>query len=429
MRKTSVPVTITGLTADGFGLAEYNNKPFYVAGAAPGEMVQALITKRRRARYTGIVESVTEPSPHRVEPVESHYLSCSPLQCFTPELQQELKKQMYTTSFSEVVDLPDPVVHFPEEMTGYRTKIEYSFWYTEEGLQIAFHMRGSPFQKIPLESGCFLASSRMNEVAIRIRDLIRETGIPKRDLHNLIIRESKSDKTCIAHLVVSGKDISVGITKEQLPDFCTGWIVSAAPERGVSNARPEVIHQEGDDAITETILGCRIRYPYNGFFQNHIPLFEKALVSMKTYLKGPKVIDLYCGAGTIGICLGEDVEDMYGVELDPTSVTFAQENARINKRNSYHASASASENMDFSILEDANTVILDPPRVGLHTDVIEALREHKPETILYLSCNPVSQARDLVQLLPLYKLESLEGYDFYPGALHLESLAVLIRKK
>lgn len=428
MRKTSVPVTITGLTADGFGLTEHNNRPFYVAGAAPGETVQALITKRRRARFTGIVESVTEPSPHRIEPTESHYLSCSPFQCFTTEYQQELKKQMFQESYTGVLEIVDPIVHFPEEITGYRTKIEYSFWYTEDGLQIAFHRRGSPFQKIPIDSGCLLASPRMNELAVLIRDLLRETGIPKKDLLTLTIRESKANGTCLAHLMVSGKDISVPILKSQLPDFCSGWIISAPREHGVSNAKPQVLHQEGDDFLVETILDCTIRYPYNGFFQNHIPLFEKALRAMKSHLSGGKVVDLYCGAGTIGICIGDAAEEMFGVELDEQSVACAMENAKQNSRTNYLAQASASEKMDFSVLKNAKTVILDPPRVGLHDDVVQALIEYVPETIVYLSCNPISQARDLEQLLPNYLLTSLEAYDFYPGALHLESLAILSRK-
>ena len=431
MAKLRPPVqtTITGLSADGFGIATHNGRPLLVPGAVPGEELLVRITKRRRSKYTGVGEQVITGSPHRVEPVEDHYLSCSPFQCFHSDYQHNLKQEMLQKAFSGIVPLSDPVIHTPEERIGYRTKIEYSFWNTEDGLQLAFHERGSPFRKIPVMDGCMLASTNMNSIACVVRDLLRKHEIPKHVLSTLTIRESKSQGSCLAQLQVVSNEVKVPISLTDLPEWCAGWIVTSAPERGVSNAQPQVLVQEGEQTLTETIAGKSISYPYNGFFQNHVPLFVQVLERMRRELPtGGSLVELYSGVGTIGITLADMFSDITAVELVPESVVCARQNAEKNGISKYSVIEDASENAVAPLLENSSTVILDPPRAGLHANVIESLQQSKPPVIAYLSCNPVSQARDIALLQSHYTVRFVEGYDFYPGALHLESLAILDRK-
>ena len=139
------------------------------------------------------------------------------------------------------------------------------------------------------------------------------------------------------------------------------------------------------------------------------------------------VADLYGGVGTIGLPVAKVARKVVGIEISASAVKLANLNAEQNELTNYQAFATPSEKMNPEIMRGVDTVIVDPPRTGLNSKVIEFLLEAKPSRIIYLSCNPVTQLRDVMLLIPGYKPSRLKGYDFYPGTLHMESLVVLDR--
>ena len=196
----------------------------------------------------------------------------------------------------------------------------------------------------------------------------------------------------------------------------------------------------GETTLTGTILGTPFRYACEGFFQVNIPVYEQALRDMQEWVSYPKcttlanndtggenlpVIDLYAGVGTIGLTIGGDNATL--IEINESAVAEMQRNITALGRTNARAILAPSEKaLDF--ITPNHVVIVDPPRAGLHADVIAKLLETAPPRIIYLSCNPVTQARDTALLTEKYNIRAHRGYNFFPRTPHVEHLVVLDRK-
>ncbi len=446
-------VRVENLTSEGFGYAKHNENDVFVIGAIPGEMVETFIIKKRAGRRWAIVNTVVEASPDRIgTPVgveefenvndgnssvgvsfEDHYLSCSPWQVFSYQKQIELKRQMLVQAYAEhgITIKVDDFVAAPQT-EGYRTKMECNFWYQDNYLYMAFHKRGTPFVLTPLPEGCKLASVATNAVAKRIVELINKYKIPKTDLKSLTIRESKTQNQRVAILCVKRDDFALPFQLSDIPDL-HGLVTVFSDPLSPASQFTKILRTEGLDFLEETIAGLTFRYPLDGFFQNNIPLFEKALEKMRDVVNSQapvrNIVELYSGVGTIGLALCQQADKVTGIESVPSSIEYARANARRNSISNYECQAITAEKMDSNLLADTDILVLDPPRTGLHQDVVNSILQAKPKTILYLSCNPVTQARDCALLKQHYSPASLTGYDFYPNTMHMESLLVLTRRQ
>lgn len=421
-----LPVTITGVNPDGFGTAQFEDKAIIAIGAYPGEEIQGQVIKKRKGRRWLIPAAVTTPSPHRIEPKEDHYLSCSPWQTIPYSYQVELKEQMLKDAFQEYAGAALPVNQFygATEQSGYRTKMEFSFW-NDDGLYLAFHKRGSPFVNVTLPHGCLLGSEKLNQVGLSICKAIETAGIEKRNLKTLTLRESKSTGSIIGLLLVTLEEVAPPFTLSQIPGL-DGITFAYSDPRSPTSRIDTMIYQEGNQFLSESVAGLDIHYPLDGFFQNNMEMFNLALKDIKDVVKSQsKLLELYSGVGTIGLALHEQVREIQGIELVPSSVQYANENAHRNNINNYTAQEVPAEKMDASLLQNIDVLLLDPPRSGLHPDVVKYILEEKPPTIVYLSCNPSTQARDYAALKDHYSPTLLNGYDFYPQTMHMESLLVL----
>lgn len=447
MKQQIFECTIDSLTPEGKGYLFYKNKHLYVIGALPGETVRCRIVKKRKLYREAVVEEVLSPSPYRIagassNPVEDHYLSCSPWQPVEYDHQIQLKRKMLVDAFAEAgIDLDQTqtpresvVVHgAPEkERVGYRTKLEFSFWNEDGRMYIAFHKRGSPFIKTALPQGCILGSDAMNNAALAIVDRLNQLQIEKNDLKVLIIRESKTTQKVTALLLTKRQDLSIEMSLASLqgtvPEL-NGLMIASSPPLSPAAIIETVLHKEGEMDLEESIEGLKISYPHDGFFQNHIPQFSRALQRIQEYTPpSQKIVELYSGAGTIGLNLHTKATELIGVEIVPSAVHYARVNASQNKIANYTIIEAPSEQMPPDTLAQTDVLVVDPPRSGMHGDVIEMITTNLPQRIIYLSCNPVTQARDVALLSEHYSLSVLEGYDFYPHVLHLEALVVLDRK-
>jgi 23S rRNA (uracil1939-C5)-methyltransferase len=178
-----------------------------------------------------------------------------------------------------------------------------------------------------------------------------------------------------------------------------------------------------DRILTDTILDVPFRYATEGFFQINLPVYEQALTDMKQWVEpGKPVIDLYSGVGTIGLTIGGDKVTL--VEINEHAVREMEQNITELGKTEAKAVLAASENALDVVTGDA-TIILDPPRAGLHEDVVDALLESGPQRIIYLSCNPVTQGRDVARLAEKYGIRHHMGYNFFPRTPHIEHLVVL----
>ena len=147
---------------------------------------------------------------------------------------------------------------------------------------------------------------------------------------------------------------------------------------------------------------------------------------MKQYLpKDASVLELYSGAGTIGLLLAGSVKKIHAVEVVEQAVASALQNAEINSIANYTAECLQAEKIDAELIGSHDTLVLDPPRAGLHPKLIKDITLQKPKRIIYLSCNPETQARDYSELAEIYKIDKVQGFDFYPQTPHSESLLIL----
>ena len=421
-----IETTIEALNPDGFGTATYNEHQILAIGAFPNETMQAQVIKKRKGRRWVIPAEVTIPSPHRIEPLEDHYLSCSPWQAVTYEYQLQLKEQMLKDAYIEHAGAAVPINTFygAEQTQGYRTKMEFSFW-NDDGLYLAFHKRGSPFVNITLPHGCILGSKKLNEVGLAICKATEQAGIEKRNLKTLTLRESKSNGAIIGLLLVTIEQVDKPFTLKDIPGL-NGITVAYSSPLSPASRIDTVLYEEGDQFLDETIDGLSIHYPLDGFFQNNLELFNKALTDIKDVVNScDTLVELYSGVGTIGLALHKQAKHIKGVEVVPSPVVYANENARRNKISNYEAIEIPAEKIDPTLLQNIDVLVLDPPRSGLHPDVVNSILAMMPPKIVYLSCNPSTQARDYMALKNHYSPTLLNGYDFYPNTMHMESLLVL----
>lgn len=409
------------------GTLEDGRKAF-VWGGLPKETVEFRVTKKKSKFVEGVVEQIISSSPVRIEPTDPNsYLSTSPWQIMTFEAEQRYKAQLIDDVFTlHHVTLPEPTTIFSDGVQyGYRNKIEFS-WYGDtdptsgvDTLDLAFFRRSSK-GKITINSTS-LAHPAINTLAQHIRDLLKTKPVTARNLKTLLIRCDRQG-TCVWQLYL----------KDRLPALITPDEAATLPAQGgeviFSNPKSpasvitERLDSFGNVTLQDTILDVPFRYATEGFFQINLPVYEQALRDMRVWIPQERpTVDLYSGVGTIGLTIGSP--DTVLVEINEHAVREMTQN--IDRLQSKATAVLAPSEQALSYISPDKTIIVDPPRAGLHADVTSTLLEQAPDRIIYLSCNPVTQARDVALLLERYSITHTKGYNFFPRTPHIEHLVVL----
>lgn len=391
-------------------------KKIFFWGALPGETVTAFIPTKIKSHYMeAIAEGVAAPAPQRVAPRDDCYLSTSPWQIldFTAELAA--KRDLVRECFRQhQVDLPDTLAVATDGRDYfYRNKMEYSLYFDHDSQQIlpAFHRRGS-HQKVPVHQSS-LERPEIWERAQTIFAELNARGEEARTYQSLMLRANQAGQ-------VAG---GLFVNHQPHPEF------------------PQ---------LSDTLLGRTYTYSPNGFFQINLPVYEMALRAMQKYVTTPKVLDLFSGVGTIGLSIARDAM-LTLVECDKAAFTELEKNvatalgqaeamsAQAKGVAPAQAEAAASPRLRavlaksetvLDYIQPDTTVILDPPRAGCAPELVARLAEVAPPQIIYLSCNPATQARDVAGLLASghFTLLAAQAFNFFPHTPHIENLVVLMRK-
>lgn len=393
-----------------------DGRKVFVWGGLPGETVEIQLTKLKKHYAEAVATKVIEASLERVEPKDECYLSTSPWQIMSEAAEVQHKSDIVVEAFhQEGVELPWVKIKGDGKFWQYRSKMEYSLWWDHDTAKIwpAFHRRGS-HQKILVKSSSIERSEIWAECQ-RVIDELNHNGDEARRYQSLMIRCNQA-----------------------------GEVRSALFE--MNQPHPQM------EPLTDTIMGQIYTYSPNGFFQINLPVYELALAEMKQYLGNTdKVVDMYSGVGTIGLSIAGDRE-LTLVETDNHAYGELENNI-INRMGEYgvitrhHGSialkrpgqpaitgvhAKSEEALEY-ITSDA-TVIVDPPRAGLDAKVVERLLAAQPPRIIYLSCNPATQARDIAMLTGTgqysnasssYQIVHNQPFNFFPRTPHIENLIVL----
>ncbi|MBR3236731.1 class I SAM-dependent RNA methyltransferase, partial [Candidatus Saccharibacteria bacterium] len=382
------------------GTDETGKKTFFW-NALPGELVEAFDVVKNKSHYTeAIATKIKEPSEYRVEPKDTCFLSTSPWQIIDYNYELILKQSLITEIFREHnIEIETPPIFTDHQDYFYRNKMEYALYYdlSESKIKLAFHQRGS-HKKIPIKHSS-IERPELFKKATEIVDDLNSRHEEARKYQSLLLRCNQKG------------EVSGGLYE---------------------NHQPHPVFTP----LFDKILGVNYSYSPNGFFQINLPVYEMALAEIKKHIDTDEVLDLYAGVGTIGLSVARD-RHLTLVECDKSAFGELKQNVAkmasfesIRDNGSERRSAArddgpargGSQNKPLSdispkfsksedildLIQPEQTVILDPPRSGCDKKLIDRLNEVKPEKIIYLSCNPATQARDIKLLLSSYNIEDIK---------------------
>ncbi len=424
-------VVISKLVHGGQGLGELaDGRKVFVWGALPGERVRVRLTKQKRSYAEGVAEEVVTASPERIEPAEANYLATSPWQIMSFAAENRAKSDIVRELFTQA----GTVIPTEAEWSGrvstvgsdfhYRNKMEYSFWGDEDGLHLALHQRGSHGKQIV--AGSALALPVVDAAAHAVLDELRRLGVRAGELKTLIVRCDQKGSAAASLFVKPSKFPRLKLPSQVKPPLSEdsplkGLRVYHSNPKSPASVPTKLLYELGDCELSDELLGRTFHYDVDSFFQVNLPVYERALESIRTRCQGDPV-DMYAGVGSIGLSVAAK-QEVTLVELDPATAAMARVNAAQPGLKVEVVEASTEKALEY--ISGSRPVIFDPPRAGLHAKVIERCLEVLPPQVIYLSCNPATQARDLALLQQKYQLTHVEIYNFFPRTPHIETLAVL----
>ena len=379
---------IDKLVPGGQGIATLDDgKKAFIWNALPGETVDFDATKSKRSYCEGVATKIETMSPHRITPKDNCYLATSPWQIMDYDYELAQKRELVKECFAQNhISIEPEATQTDGKDFYYRNKMEYSLYWDNDDNMIypAFHERGT-HRKVPIKQSS-IERPEIWAKATEIFNKLNAEHAEARTFQSLLMRCDQQGNT-------SGDLFVNGQPHPQMPN------------------------------LTDSLNGQEYSYSPNGFFQINLPVYEMVLKEIQQHIKTDKVLDLYSGVGSIGLSVARDKE-LALVEVNAAAFGEMQKNAEGTNANCVLAK---SEDVT-EYIEPDQTVILDPPRAGCDQKLIEKLNEIKPQTIVYLSCNPITQARDIALLAENYQIAKLTPYNFFPHTPHIESLAILMLK-
>lgn len=426
MKEQYITLNLDKIVGGGQALGtDDDGRKAFVWNGLPGEKVTILVTKKKSKLVQGIATEIHEPSDQRISPKDPEsYLSTSPWQIMKFESEQHYKAALIEEAFElHNIVLPHTIdVYTDEKQFGYRNKVEFSWWGdTTDGvetLDLAFFKRGSQ-GKVPVD-GTSLAPNEINVVARKVRDILRTKKVEARSLKTLLIRADQHGN-CVFQLYVKDKGTWPFDDRDFQETGASGGEVIYSDPKSPASVITKRLESFGETRLADTVLDVPFTYVCEGFFQGNIPVYEQALRDMQEWVDDKPVVDMYSGVGSIGFTIGGNRLTL--VELNKSAVDEMKRNRYELGKKATIIEASAETSLDY--IDGNSTIILDPPRAGLHQAVVDRLLEEKPARIIYLSCNPVTQARDVALLADVYGIRHHRGYNFFPRTPHIEHLVIL----
>jgi len=460
-----VDLKIESTAFKGKGIARHDGIAVFVPGTAPGDLVEARIVKKKKNYREAKVLDIKEPSPVRVEPVCGHADTCGGCtwQHIPYKKQLEYKEQHVRGHIERIAKLDPEIVETIlgcDEELYYRNKMEYSFgtrrWLTDEeiradkfiddsGFAAGLHAPGR-YDKILNLKECHLQDPVSYKLLDFVRSYCKEHAIAAFDTHektgfmrHLVIRTSHHTDDLMVNLVTYKDDpkiihpMSHAILKN-FPEVTTIINnVNDQPNPTAVGRYENLIH--GPGYIVDKIGRYSPKIDANAFFQTNTRQADKLYSVAKNFADltpDTNLYDLYCGVGTLTLFMAGDVKKAVGIELVEVAVENAKQNAKENSvGNAAFILGDMKDTFNDSFLEkygQPDCIITDPPRSGMHPDVVQQLADLAVDTLVYVSCNPSTMARDLKELKKVYDIERVQPVDMFPQTYHIEAVAKLTKK-
>lgn len=456
-------VTITDVAAEGNALARIDNMVLFVPFAAPGDVMDVKVTKKKKNYAEGRMERLVKAGDVRIAPRCEHFTVCGGCrwQHLPYDFQLQCKATQVKDALERIAKVPIPEINpilGSKNIWEYRNKMEYTFsnkkWLTYEQLSsgeefpdrdaAGFHIPGA-FDKVLDIDKCYLQDDLGNRIRNFIKDYGKAHSYSFYDLRNqngllrtLMIRIASTGE--VMAVMVFGEDDKEKIeallheVKERFPEITSlMYVVNLKVNDTIGDQ--EVLLYSGKDHIVEEMEGLRFKVGPKSFYQtNSLQAYELYKVARRfADLSGDETVyDLYTGTGTIANFVARNAKRVIGIEYVPDAIEDAKINSSFNGIDNTEFFAGDMKDVltdEFIAVHGRPQVmIVDPPRAGMHEDVVGVILRAEPERIVYVSCNPATQARDLALLDTKYKVEEVQPVDMFPHTAHVENVVKLVRK-
>ena len=449
-------IEVDDVAFGGKGLARIDGMAVFIDQAVAGDQVKALITRRRKSYAEARVLEILKPSPDRIAAPCPYSGTCGGCkwQFLRYARQIEYKRRHVAESLAHIGGLPDVLVHptLPADpIFGYRNKMEFSCsdrrWLMPDEMQhgaidrdfaLGLHVPGT-YHKVLDTKACLLQPDCGNLLLNRMREEMRRSGRPPYGLRShqgfwrfLMLRHSVAEDRWMVNIITSAPDarllgeIAARLVSENAQ---VGAVVNNVTARKAAIAVGESeILLAGAPCLRECIGPYQFEISANSFFQTNTRSALRLYETAKRYagLSGvERVVDLYCGTGTIAIFLADQALEVIGIEMGESAVADARRNSAANGVTNTRFVCGDARHTLGAIGFDAEVLIIDPPRDGMHADVVKSILELRPRRIVYISCNPATLARDLALLKERYRAAEVQPVDMFPHTWHIEAVARL----
>ncbi|ALO16929.1 23S rRNA (uracil-C(5))-methyltransferase RlmCD [Salinivirga cyanobacteriivorans] len=453
-------VEITDIGSEGKALARVENKVVFVPYTAPGDIVDIQVTRKRKNFLEGFVTKYHKYSEDRIDAFCEHFGTCGGCkwQHLPYEIQLKAKQQQVADNLERIAKIPLPEISpimGSAKTRYYRNKLEFTFsnrrWLTKEEIEedkthedlyaLGFHVP-KLFDKVLDINTCYLQNDFSNKIRNEVRDFALKNNYTFFDirnhhglLRNLIIRNTASGQWMV--IVVFYEDDQdkreklLEHLKNTFPEITSlNYIINSKANDSIADQ--QVVNYAGTDHLLEEMEGLQFKIGPKSFYQtNSDQAYELYKVARNfAGLTGDETVyDLYTGTGTIANFLASKAKNVIGIEYIEEAVEDARFNSELNKIG--NTSFYAGDMRDLLNREFFEThgkpeiIITDPPRAGMHQDVVNAILESDSEKIVYISCNPATQARDLALLNAKYEVKKIQPVDMFPHTHHIENVALL----
>lgn len=459
-------VTITDVAAEGKALAKVNDLVVFVPYVVPGDVVDLQVKRKKNSYAEAVAVKFHEYSPQRSVPFCEHYGVCGGCkwQCLMYSEQIKYKQKQVTDNLVRIgkIELPEisPILG-SEKTEFYRNKLEFTFsnkrWLTEEEIKedvkydqmnaVGFHIPGA-FDKVLAIEKCWLQNDISNQIRNAVRDyayehdysffnLRTQEGV----LRNLMIRTSSTGELMVLLQCKIVEDHEMELMKQLL-----GYVAEKFPQITsllyvVNNKCNDTINDldvfvfKGNDHIFEEMEGLRFKIGAKSFYQTNSEQAYNLYKVTRNFagLTGDELVyDLYTGTGTIANFVSRQAKKVIGIEYVPEAIEDAKVNSDINNiKNTLFYAGDMKDILTQDFINEhgrPDVIITDPPRAGMHNDVIDTILFAEPKRIVYVSCNPATQARDLSLLDSKYKVMAVQPVDMFPHTHHVENVVLLEKR-
>lgn len=454
-----IELWVDNLAYGGEGIARVDGFVIFIRGAVPGDRIIARIFKKRKGYANASIVEILDPSPYRINapcPYSGHCGGCN-YQHLDYGKQLFYKREHVIDAMKRLGSFKNVKVHeaIPsDDKFEYRNKMEFSFsdrkWIlpeeyikTEEnmGLALGLHVPGTFHKVIDIEA-CLLQHDNGNSILRTVKEYAVKSGVPAYGLKShegfwrfLTLRYSRSFNEWMVNIITSDKNTDLLISlvdklKEDNDNIST-IVNNISRKRAAIAVGDEEIVLSGEGYIKEMLGEYNFHVSANSFFQTNSSGAEKLYNKVLEYaeLKGDEsVLDLYCGTGTIPVFLSKHAKEITGMEISESAVRDAEYNCRLNGVNNCRFILGDIKEKIPELSFTPDLLIIDPPRTGMHKDVIKVIMEMGTEKIVYVSCNPATMARDIGSMSEKYNIEEIQPVDMFPHTYHIEAVAKLVLK-